>query len=417
MPGFDVAAVQDLAAEYGRDDLIEGGDFSTALFDFGQIPGVDAKDPAKVFDKVVERHKFGRVNPIKGGIASGGFTQGGATRRAPRQSSPKAGNYSHKMFEQDVELNSDIARVLDGPGGVRAVQTQIKLAGASGARLVERAIIGHELSTITEAVGVGSSVTIDVRKVAGLRPNMLVDRYASDGTTLRQSDMEITDVEDNGDGTGTITVASLTGSDSVNGERLFIAGSGGAAAPTGTQRCINLQDATSSTDPIYSGLSAGDQDKGVVDDDGGSFTNRRGKRLNARLWRNVNAKATHLIVHPYQEQEIYEAQNPGLQFRPSDTMDVYGPRFMFDGAEVVVCNNQDEDRIDFVNANEYAAELHEFWEFSPSDVNGKDGSWGRNAFRESDDRHAIVAHLTAGFNMRFTRPDAFGAMTGLDVTP
>ncbi len=416
MTGFDAAAAQHLAAEYGRDDLIEGGDFSTALYDFGQVPGKDKKDDAKVFDKVVERTKFGRVNPVKGGLASGGFTQGGATRRAPKQSTPKAGFYFHKMIEQDVELNSDIANVLDGAGGVKAVQLQIRLAGASGARLIERSIIGHELTTLSEVEAIGAAKTINCSKVAGLRPNMLVDRYASNGTTLVQADMEITDVTDNGDGTGTVTVADLTVA-SASGERLFIAGSGGASTPTGTKRSINIQDACSTLDPVYSGLSALDQAKGKLDSAGGSFTNRRGKRVNAALYRNCGAKATHLLVHPYQEQEVYEAQNPGLTYRPSDTMDPYGPRMLFDGAEVVICNNQDEDRVDFLNADEFAAEFHEFWAFRPSDYNGKDGSWGRNAFKEMDDRHALVAHLTEAHNLRLTRPDAFGAMTGLDVTP
>ena len=84
MSGFNRAALTTLLAEYGRDTLIEQGDFSTAIMDFGQIPGKDKKDSAKIFDKVPGKKPVGRVNPIKGGLASGGITKGGATRRAAR---------------------------------------------------------------------------------------------------------------------------------------------------------------------------------------------------------------------------------------------------------------------------------------------------------------------------------------------
>lgn len=413
---MDKAALVSLAAEFGRDTLIAQADMSTAVLDFGQVPGQDKKNEAKIFDKLPERRKFGRVNPVKSGLASGGFTAGGRTRRAPAQSDPKAGFYQHAMLEQDVDFNEDIVRVVEGAGGIDAAMEQIQLAGASCARLAERALIGHEVGTINEVEAIGTNVTINVNGgVAGLRPNMLVDRYASNGTTSVQLDMQITDVTDNGDGTGTITVASLTVASAV-GERLFLAGSGGAATLTGTLRCVNLQDITAQTTVLYSGLVLADQPPGVVDATGGSWSNRRGKRLNARLVRNTGEKATHLLVHPYQEQEVYESQNPTLQFRPSDTLDVYGPRFMFDGAEVVVCNNQNETRIDFINAKSYTAEVHEFWPWSPVTVNGKDGSWGKDSMILSEDRHSLVLHLSMGLNLRVKRRDAFGAMTGLDVT-
>jgi hypothetical protein len=412
---MDKAALVDLAAEYGRDTLIYQADFSTAIMDFGQIPGKDAKNEAKIFDKLPERHKFGRVNPVKGGLASGGFTQGGATRRAAANSTPVAGFYQHAMLEQDVDFNDDIVRVVEGPGGIDAAMEQIQLAGGSCARLVERALVGHRLSTVNEVEAIGLNRVVHVNVVAGLRPNMLVDRYASNGTTVVQLGMKITDVTDNGDGTGTATFESLTVATAV-GELLFIAGSGGDALLTGTQRCVNLQDITNQTTILYAGLALADQPAGVLDTAGGSWSNRRGKRMNARLVRNCGEKATHLLVHPYQEQEVYESQNPTLQFRPSDTLDAYGSRFMFDKAEVVCCNNQNEDRIDFINANSYTAQVHEFWPWSPTSVNGKDGSWGKDSMIVSEDRHSLVMHLSTGVNLRVKRRDAFGAMTGLDVT-
>jgi len=132
---------------------------------------------------------------------------------------------------------------------------------------------------------------------------------------------------------------------------------------------------------------------------------------------NVGEKPTHLIVHPYQAQEIYESQNQTLQFRSGDTLDVYGPRMTFDGAEVIECNNQNENRIDFVNARAHAMQVHEFWGFSPIDGSGKNGRWAKESLQLMHDRHSLTLFLNGAYNLRVTRRDAHGAMTGLDVTP
>ena len=415
--GFNKAALVTLLAEFGRDTLLEQGDYSTSLVDFGQIPGKDAKNKAKIFDKVPGRAQVGRVNPIKGGLASGGITSGGATRRAAKSSSPKSGNYQHVMFEQDVDFDEDIVRLGDVDGGIESTMAQMRIAGASFARLLERSFIGHKLSTINEVEAIGLAKVINVNVVAGLRPNMLVDRYDSAGTTLVQADMEITDVLDNGDGTGTITVASLTPASAV-GELLFIAGSGGTGNPFASTpaRNVNLQDITAAGVILYSGLALVDQPAGLLDTTAASWSLQAGRRLMARVMTACNEKPTHLIAHPYQAQEIYESQNTNLQFRAGDTLDVYGPRMTFDGAEVVECNNQNEDRIDFVNAKTHAAQIHEFWGPSPIDTNGKDGRWAKDSLQLSQDRHSLTLFLNAAYNLRVTRRDAFAAMTGLAVS-
>jgi len=339
------------------------------------------------------------VNELLFIAGSGGITKGGATRRAARSSTPKAGNYQHAMFEQDVDFDEDIVRLGDTDGGIEATMAQLKIAGASFARLLERAFIGHKLSTVNQVVGVGSAVTINVNVVAGLRP------------------MEITDVVDNGDGTGTITVASLSPVSAVN-ELLFIAGSGGTANPFNVDpvRPVNLQDITGVGVILYSGLALADQPAGLLETGETSWSNRAGRRIMARLSTSVGEKASHILVHPYQAQEIYESQNQSLQFRPGDTLDVYGPRMTFDGAEIVECNSQNEDRIDFINARSHAAQVHEFWGPSPTDANGKDGRWSKESLQLSQDRHSLTLFLSAAYNLRVTRRDAFAAMTGLAVT-
>lgn len=417
MSGFNKAALTNLLAEFGRDTLIEQGDYSTALVDFGQIPGKDKKDSAKIFDKVPGRKPVGRVNPIKGGVASGGITQGGATRRAPRSSNPKPGTYQHVMFEQDIDFDEDIVMLGDLEGGIDATMAQLRIAGSSFARLLERALISHKLSNVNQVVGVGANVTVNVQVVAGLRPNMLVDRYDAAGTTRIQANMEITDVVDNGDGTGVITVASLSPASAI-GEQLFIAGSGGTGNPFASNptRNVNLYDITAPGVVLYQGLTLADQPPGLLVTDEGSWSNRGGRRLMGRLSAGVNEKATHILVHPYQAQEIYESQNQSLQFRPGDTLDVYGPRMTFDGAEIVECNSQNEDRIDFINARSYAAQIHEFWGPRPTGSDGKAGPWTKDSLQLSQDRHSLTLFLSAAYNMRVTRRDAFAAMTGLSVT-
>lgn len=417
MSGFNRGSLTTLLAEYGRDTLIEQGDFSTAIIDFGQIPGKDKKDSAKIFDKVPGRKPVGRVNPVKGGIASGGITQGGATRRAPRSSTPKAGLYQHVMFEHDIDFDEDIVMLGDLEGGIESTMAQLKLGGASFARLLERAMISHKLSTLNQVVGTGSAVTVNVNVVAGLRPNTLVDRYDSAGTTVVQRNMEITDVVDNGDGTGVITVASLTPASAV-GELLFVAGSGGNGNPFASSpaRNVNLYDITQPGVILYSGLNLADQPPGVQLDGELSWSNRAGRRLMGRLSTLVNEKATHILVHPYQAQEIYESQNQSLQFRAGDTLDVYGPRMTFDGAEVVECNSQNEDRIDFINARDYAAQIHEFWGPRPTASDGKAGPWTKDSLQLAQDRHSLTLFLSAAYNLRVPRRDAFASMINLAVT-
>ena len=418
MSGFSRAALVDLLAEFGRDTLITQGDFSTAIMDFGQVPGVNKKDPAKIFDKVPGMRAVGRVNPVVGGIASGGFTKGGASRRTPASSSPKAGFYQHAFIEMPVDFDEDIVRIGDVDGGIDAVMSQIKLAGTSAARLYERALIGHELGRFTNVVTSGSTKTVNVAPVAGFRPNMLVDIYQSNGTILQQAGAKITAVVDNGDGTGTVTIATLS-NNSADGDRLFLAGSGGAGAPYSADplRCVNLQDVTAQSTILYSGLALADQPAGVLETGETSWSNRAGKRLMARVFRNCGEKPTHILVHPYQAQEIYESQNQTLQFRSSDTLDVYGPRMTFDGAEIVECNNQNEDRIDFINARSHAMQVHEFWGFGPINTNGKAGAWGKETLQLSHSNASLTLFLSAGLNLRVSRRDANAAMTGLSVTP
>ena len=126
-------------------------------------------------------------------------------------------------------------------------------------------------------------------------------------------------------------------------------------------------------------------------------------------------KPTHLICDPYQEQKIYESQNPTLRHAPGDTLDQYAPRMEFDGCPVVVSNAQNSKRVDFVNAKAYSAKLHVFWEPSPTGDGGKSAGWSRESLQLSQSRLSWILFCSAGINMRVPRRNAFGAISNLNA--
>lgn len=411
---FSKTTLVDLCSEFGRDELIQQADLETVIVDLRQMPG-ERKNPAKIFELLKKPTEFGRVNVINGGLPNQGFTSDGATRRAPQQGTPVAGKYSYAILEGDIEFNEGTTRVVRGGDGIDAAMEQIRQAGMSAGRITERALINHELATGEAVEAIGSNVVCEVDDISGFRPGMICDIYASDGTTVRQLDAAITTITDDGDGTGSVTISSLAANLSI-GDRYFLAGSGGGAAPSGTNRCINIADISNQSNAMYSGVTITDQPPGTLDSTTSAWSNPAGERMMNRVFVKCSDKPTHLLVHPFQRQKIFEGQNPTLMFRPSDTLDVYGSRMLFDGAEVVVSNNQKPKRVDFINAKALSAQVHEFWEWSPTTDGGKSsGGWNREAMQLSQNRHSWIIFTSMGLNMRVPRRNAFGAMTNLNA--
>jgi hypothetical protein len=61
-------------------------------------------------------------------------------------------------------------------------------------------------------------------------------------------------------------------------------------------------------------------------------------------------------------------------------------------------------------------QVHEFWGFSPIDGSGKNGRWAKESLQLMHDRHSLTLFLNGAYNLRVTRRDAHGAMTGLMKT-
>jgi len=411
---FSYSALKDLLQEDGRDDLIDQVDNSTALVDW-KMTDDGPKNQAKVFE-VMRSTDVGRVQVDNSGFASQGFAVDGGNRRTAAQATYASGTYGYAILEGNAEFPEGIVRVARGGDGIDLYEQAMAKLGRQFARLTERAVLGHELAKPENSETLGANVVVEVTSIAGFQIGGLVDIYASDGTTLKQANAEVSVITDDGDGTGAVTIVNLT-SNLLNTDRIFIAGSGGAnaVASASTPRCVNLQDVTTSGIALYAGLAAGDQPAGTLDSTTTSWSNASGKRMMQRIFRACGEKPTHLIVDPYQEQKIYESQNPTLRHAPGDTLDQYAPRMEFDGCPVVVTNAQNSKRVDFVNAKAYSAKLHVFWEPSPTGDGGKSAGWSREALQLSQTKLAWTLFCSAGINMRVPRRNAFGAMSNLNA--
>jgi hypothetical protein len=411
---FSYSALKDLLAEDGRDDLLDQVENSTALVDF-KMADDGAKNQNKVFE-VMRSTDAGRVQVDNSGFASGGFVSDGGTRRVAKQGTYASGTYGYAMLALELEYPEGIVRVARGGDGIDLYEQAMAKGGRQFARMAERAIVGHELALPENAETAGSNVVVEVTSIAGFQVGGLVDIYAANGTTLKQSDAEVTVVTDDGDGTGAVTIATLS-TNLLTTDRIFIAGSNGAnaVASASTPRCVNLQDITTAATAMYAGLAAADQPSGTLDSTTTSWSSAAGKRLMARVFRACGEKPTHLIADPYQEQKIYESQNQTLRHSPGDTLDAYAPRMEFDGCPVVVCNSQNSKRVDFVNAKKHSAKLHVFWEPSPVGDGGSSAGWSRESLQLSQSRHAWWLPISSGLNMRVPRRNAFGAMNNLSA--
>jgi hypothetical protein len=411
---FSYSALKDLLSEDGRDDLLDQVDNSTALVDF-KMADDGVKNQNKVFE-VMRSTDVGRVQVDNSGFASQGFVSDGGNRRSPSQGTYASGTYGYAIIGSDAEFPEGIVRVARGGDGIDLYEQAMAKLGRQFARLIERAVLGHELANPTATASIGSNVSVTVSSIAGFQIGGLVDIYATNGTTLKQADAAITAITDAGDGAGTITIASLTTA-LLTTDRFFLAGSNGAnaVASASTTRCVNLQDVTNSAIALYAGLAAGDQPAGTLDSTSTSWSNAAGKRMMQRIFRACGEKPTHLICDPYQEQKIYESQNPTLRHAPGDTLDQYAPRMQFDGCPVVVTNAQNSRRVDFVNAKSYSAKMHVFWEPSPTGDGGKSAGWSRESLQLSQARHSWILFCSAGLNMRVPRRNAFGAMSTLNA--
>lgn len=415
---FSYNALKDLLQEDGRDDLIDQVDNSTALVDW-KMTDDGPKNQAKVFE-VMRSTDVGRVQVDNSGFASQGFIADGGNRRTPAQATYASGTYGYAILSGDAEFPEGIVRVARGGDGIDLYEQAMAKLGRQFARLTERAILGHELASPENSETNGSNVVVEVTSIAGFQIGGLVDIYASNGTTLKQADAQVTAITDDGDGTGAVTIATLAstvGGGILNTDRIFLAGSDGAnaVASAATPRCVNLQDVTTSGVALYAGLSATDQPSGTLDSTTTSWSNASGKRMMQRIFRACGEKPTHLICDPYQEQKIYESQNPTLRHAPGDTLDQYAPRMEFDGCPVVVSNAQNSKRVDFVNAKAYSAKLHVFWEPSPTGDGGKSAGWSRESLQLSQSRLSWILFCSAGINMRVPRRNAFGAMSNLNA--
>lgn len=409
---FSYSALKDLLAEDGRDDLIDQVDNSTVLVDWKMAEG-SQKNKAKVFETMRLAQEVGRVQIDNSGYANQGVQVDGGTRRAAKQLTYASGTYGFIVYAGDAEFPEGITRVAQGGYGIDLYQSAMTKAGAQMSRLTERGLINHELAATENTESIGSNVVVEVDDISGFRPGMICDIYASNGTTVRQLDAEISAVTDDADGTGSVTIVSLTANLSV-GDRLFIAGSGGSAAPT-TQRNVNIADVTNSAIALYSGLSASDQPAGVLDSTTSAWSNAAGKRMIQRIFTQCGEAPTHILVHPFQQQKIYESQNPNLRFANGDVMDQYGPRMKFDSCDVVQANTQKPKRADFINAKGHVSKVHVFWEPSPSVDGGKNGGWSRESLQLSQTSFAWKLFLSCALNLRVPRRNAHGAMTNLSA--
>lgn len=410
---FSYSALKDLLAEDGRDDLIDQVDNSTVLVDWKMAEG-GAKNSAKVFEVMRLAEEVGRVQIDNSGYANQGFQVDGGTRRAAKQLTYASGTYGFTILSGDAEFPEGITRVARGVYGIDLYQQAMQKAGAQMSRLSERALINHELAATENSESLGSSVTVEVDDVSGFRPGMICDIYASDGTTVRQLNAEISSITDDGDGSGAIVIVSLTSNLSA-GDRLFIAGAGGDSAPTSGLRCVNIADMSDSAVALYSGLAVGDQPSGILDSSTTAWSNAAGKRMIQRIFTQCGESPTHILVHPYQMQKIYESQNPNLRFANGDTMDTYGPRMKFDSCDVVQTNTQKPKRADFLNARPYVSKLHVFWEPSPSVDGGKNGGWSRESLQLSQVNFSWKLFLSCGINLRVPRRNAHGSMSNLNA--
>lgn len=411
---FSYSALVNLLAEDGRADLLDQIDNSVTIVDWKQM-GSAKKNPGKVFSKMLRPEEVGRVQIDNSSMDNIHFQQDGGTRTAATQLTYASGTYGFSIIAGDLEFPQGITQVARGGNGIDLYDSAIAKSAAQFARQSERALINHELAATENSETLGANVTVEVDDVSGFRPGgMLVDIYASDGTTLKQAGAVTGAVTSDGDGTGSVVITSLT-SNLVAGDRLFIAGSGGAAALASSLRCVNIRDIVNSSIALYSGLNAADQPAGTLDSTTTAWSNAAGKRMNQRILADSGTAPDAILVHPFQAQKIYESQNPNLRFSTGDTIDMYGPTMKFDGCQVFVSNNAKPKSAMHLNTKEHITKLHVFWDPAPAGDGGKNVGWSRDALQLSQINFSWKLFLSLGMNLRVTRRNAHGLFTNLNA--
>lgn len=412
---WSYSALTNLLAEDGRADLLDQIDNSTCLVDWKQLPG-QQKNPGKVFEKMVKPEQVGRVQVDNSSMDNVHFQADGGTRVAATQLTYASGNYGYAILAGDLFFPEGILKVAQGGDGIDLYESAISKAGGQFARQSERALIDSGLAAAENSETLGTNVVVEVDDVSGFRPGgMSVDIYASDGTTVKQLGATTGAVVSDGDGTGSVVIVTLT-SNLVAGDRIFIAGSGGASTLTSSIRNVAIRDIVNSSIALYNGLAAGDQPAGTLDSTTTAWSNAAGKRLIQRIFADSGSSPDAIVVHPFQAQKIYESQNPNLRFNTGDTLDVYGPTMKFDACNVFVTNNAKPKSAMFLNTKAHVTKLHVFWEPSPSRDGGMTGAgWSKESLQLSEVSFGFKLFLSMGINLRVERRNAHGMFTALNA--
>ena len=411
---FSYSALTNLLAEDGRDDLLDQIDNETVIVDW-KMPEGGRKNPQKVFEKMLRPEEVGRVQIDNSGMTNVTFQTDGAARGSAVQLTYASGNYGFAIITGDLEFPIGILGPARGGNGIDLYKSAVAKAGKQLARVSERALIDHSLAASENAESIGSNVVVEIDDISGFRTGGgLVDIFASDGVTVRQLAAVTGALVDDGDGTGSIVITTLSANLSA-GDLFFLAAAAGGASPAGSIRNVNIRDICNSAVPLYSNLAATDQPAGVLDSTTTAWGNAAGKRMIQRIRAASSSSPDVLLVHPYQAQKVYESQNPNLRFSPGDTMDVYKPSLSFDSCKVIESNSAKPKSAMFLNTSEHIAKLHCFWEPGPQVDGGKNGSWSRESLQLSQINYSYKLFLSLGMNLRVPRRNAHGMFTALNA--
>ncbi len=412
---WTLAAMTNLLAEDGRDDLIDQIDNECTITDW-KMPEGGKKNPKKVFSRMVRPDEVGRVQIDNSGMTNITYQVDGGTRGTAVQLTYASGNYGFCIKTADLEFPIGILNTARGGNGIDLYTEAVAKAGRQLGRDAERSTIDHSLAATENAETLGANVVVEIDDISGFRTGGgFVDIYASNGTTVRQLNAVTGALVDDGDGTGSIVIVNLTSNLSA-GDLIYLAASVGGATPAGSVRNVNIRDIFNAAVALYSNLAVADQPPGVLDTTTTAWGNAAGKRMIQRVRAQTSSSPDVLLVHPYQAQKVYESQNPGIRFNKGDTLDVYAPTVQFDSCDVIECNSQKPRTATFLNTKEHVTKMHVFWDPAPQMGGGNvGGSWSREALQLSQINFSHKLFLSLAFNLRVPRRNAHGMMTALNA--
>ncbi len=316
--------------------------------------------------------------------------------------------YQGKLFGVPIKIPYGATKVADGKGAsVNMVSTQLKRASEAAARLVGRAFLVNDLTTVLytfdHATTYDNATTLTVTDPTGWRAGQLYESRTSGNTLV--STFRCDSVTP---GASTYTIA-LTAVDGVStgvgdvGVNSYVV----PASAYGQTLMVSLTDVCTSSLSVYGQASTVLGWSPTTSTSSTQATAANVALIGTKIQQKRGLIHDITILSPARWHTMYNSQVSKIQYQGS-TMDDFGKKIEFFGSEVIVDPNCPEASVFMVQSRDIFKDIFSDWE---SVTDGGGSANGARALHVDQSYAAYFANVLGIFQTRAELRNGCGMLT------